>query len=344
MLLEDIQAEYEKAHKLALKEQKEYTAKGLAPYPGVLDEIIGENSTLSVVDVGLVEIPVDKIVGTKSAGRVHAFTPNFLPLLDDDTEFAAKWMDLCNAHFSDGGIRDPILCYEYMGKFYVQEGNKRLSVLRWFGAPRIPGTVKRVMPQRDGSPEVEAYYEFLEFYKVSRMYEIQFRAPGSYAKLLAKLGKSPREPWPDRERKTFNSAFQYFKEAFFRCKKEELDMLPGEALLLWLQVYTFRELVEMDGDTLQKSVADLWENLVSAEQPVKVETQPAPEGKSSLLNLILPVGKDHLYVAFIYQKTIEESGWNQGHAMGAEYLKQALGSRVTVQNYFHADTDRKSVV
>ena len=338
MLAENMLAEYEKAHKLALKEQKERSAKGLPLTVAVLDEIIGEDSTLSVVDVGLVEIPTDKIVGTKSAGRIHAFTPSFLPVLDDNTEFAAKWMDLCNAHCSDGGIRDPILCYEYLGKFYIQEGNKRLSVLRWFGAPRIPGYVKRVMPERDGSPEVEAYYEFLEFYKVSRMYEIQFRTPGSYAKLLAKLGKSPREPWSDRERKAFNSAFQYFKEAFFSCKKDDWDILPGEALLLWLQIYSYKELTEMDGDTLHRSVADLWADIVSTEQPVKLETQPAPEGKSSLLNLILPTGKDHLYVAFIYQKTVEDSTWNQGHALGAKYLKEAMGSRVTVQNYFHADT------
>lgn len=338
MLLEDVQAEYQKAYKLALKEYKDRTAKELDPFPAVLDDIIGEENTLSVVDVGLVEIPTDKIVGTKSAGRIHAFSSSFLPLLDDFTEFAAKWMELCNAHLSDSGIRDPILCYEYLGKFYVQEGNKRLSVLRWFGAPRIPGMVKRVMPLRDGRPEVEAYYEFLEFYKVSRMYEIQFRTPGSYAKLLAKLGKSLREPWSDRERKTFNSAFQYFKEAFYACRKEDLDLLPGEALLIWLQVHSFRELTEMDGSALQKSVAALWGDIVSTEQPADVETQPAPEGKSSLLNLLLPTGKDHLYVAFVYQKDLMESTWNQGHALGAEYLKEALGSRVTVQNYFHADT------
>ena len=93
----------------------------------------------------------------------------------------------------------------------------------------------------------------------------------------------------------------------------------------------------MDGETLRKSVASLWGDMVSAEQPADVETQPAEE-KSSLLSFILPTGRDHLYVAFAYQKTIEESGWNQGHALGAKYLKEALGSRVTVQNYFHADT------
>ena len=57
MILEDIQAEYQKAYKLALKEHKELVAKGLSPYPAVLDEIIGEESTLSMVNVGLVEIP-----------------------------------------------------------------------------------------------------------------------------------------------------------------------------------------------------------------------------------------------------------------------------------------------
>ena len=336
MLFEDIQAEYQKAYKAAQKEYKERTAKGLSPYPAVLDEIIGEESTLSVVDVGLVEIPTDKIVGTKSAGRIHAFTPDFLPLLDDATEFAAKWMDLCNAHLSDGGIRDPILCYEYLGNFYVQEGNKRLSVLRWFGAPRIPGIVKRVMPAYADTPQVQAYFEFLEFYKASRMYEVQFREPGSYLKLLAKMGKSLKEPWSDRERKSFNSNFQYFKEAFRTCNTDNTDMLPEDALLQWLQVYSFRELSEMDGESLKKSLQGLWGNILSTEQPVKVETQPAEE-KRGLLNRILPTGKDHLNVAFIYQKTVEESTWNAGHAMGAEHLEQVLGDRVTVRNYFHAD-------
>ncbi len=341
MLLEDIQGEYQKAYKAAQKAYKEQTAKGLSPYPAVLDDIIGEDSILSVVDVGLVEIPTSKIVGTKSAGRIHAFTPDFLPLLADDTEFAAKWMDLCNAHFSDSGIRDPILCYEYLGNFYVQEGNKRLSVLRWFGAPRIPGMVKRVMPAPSDRPEVQAYLEFLEFYKVSRMYEVQFKTPGSYAKLLAKLGKSLKEPWSDRERKVFNSNFQYFKEAFLACKTQDVDMLPEDALLQWLQVYSFRELSEMDGDTLKKSLQNLWGNLLSTEQPAQVETQPAEE-KTGLLSRFLPTGRDHLNVAFVYQRTVEAGTWNAGHAMGAQHLQEAMGDQVTVQSYFHADSPEQT--
>ena len=49
-----------------------------------------------------------------------------MPLLGLKTEFATKWINLCVSHV-DEGIRDPITCYEYMGRFYVQEGNKRVS-------------------------------------------------------------------------------------------------------------------------------------------------------------------------------------------------------------------------
>ncbi len=340
MLIDEVQSEYEKAYKLGLKEYKERQAKGLNPFPEVLDEIIGEENTLSTVDVGLVDIPTDKIVGVKSAGRIHAFSASFLPILDEGSEFGSKWQALCDAHLSDEGIRDPILCYEYLGKFYVQEGNKRLSVLRYFGATRIPGTVKRVMPAKSNAPEVVAYYEFLDFYKASHLYEIQFRTPGDYAKLLARLGKSLREPWSDRERRTFNANFQYFKEAFYACKADTLDLRPEEALILWLRVYAFRDLGEMDMETLKKSLSGLWDNMVSVteENPVKVQTEPTPESKGSILSLLLPTGKDHVEVAFIYQRTVETSGWNQGHAQGAQHIKDVFGSKVTVHNYFHADT------
>ena len=138
--------EYNLALKQGQKEYRELVMEGRSPYPAVLDDILPENNTDSVVDVGLVEIPSERIIGTKSAGRITAFTASFRPLLDSKSEFAVKWVNLCAAHLGETGITDPILCYEYLGNFYVQEGNKRVSVLRHFGSPRIPGTVKRIVP------------------------------------------------------------------------------------------------------------------------------------------------------------------------------------------------------
>ena len=337
--------EYARALRMGQKEIKELTQKNLPLTPLVLEEILGVAPTEQVLDVGFVEIPTERIVGTKTAGRISAFTPSFLPLLAMDTEFAYKWISLCGAHLSDEGIREPIQCFEYLGNFYVQEGNKRVSVLRYFDAPTIPGNVLRVMPAMSDDPQIQAYYEFLEFYKGAKLYDIRFRNPGDYGKLLAFLGKEPGEEWDERERKTFRAYFNYFKEAFNTLHGESLDLLPEEALLLWLRVYSFQDLGKLSSGELNKAMAALWENMVSIsqEEPVQVEVEPDTEAKSGgLLSILLPSAPEHLEVAFIHQLEPGVSTWTRGHEEGAAYLQQMLGDKVTVRSYFHADTPEQT--
>ena len=299
--------EYRKALKAGQREYKELVAAGKEPYPAVLDELLPECITHPTQLVGLIEIPTDRIVGTKSAGRISAFTAGFLPLLEETSEFGAKWINLCMANLYDEGIRDAITCYEYLGQFYVQEGNKRVSVLKHFGAPRIAANVTRILPENDGSPRIKAYYEFLDFYKATGLYTVQFRRPGDYGKLLSAIGKEPAEVWTDPEKRSFNAAFQYFRDAFDSLNGKALELPPEEALLVWLQVYSYQELTELTGDALKKSLAAIWEDLntMALPEPVKVETE-TPKAKSSLLGRIIP---PHLRVAFIHQLTPERSGW-----------------------------------
>ena len=110
---------YQQALKAANKEQRHHVHRGTYPYLQVLDEILPAYMTAGEVNLGLIDIPIDKIVGTKTKGRTHAFAANFMPLLSEDSEFGLKWRNLCNAHLSDAGIRDPISCYEFLGRFYV---------------------------------------------------------------------------------------------------------------------------------------------------------------------------------------------------------------------------------
>ena len=56
--------EYAKALKEGQKEYKEATASGKRQHPLVLDELLQDNLAESVVDVGLVEIPTERIIGT----------------------------------------------------------------------------------------------------------------------------------------------------------------------------------------------------------------------------------------------------------------------------------------
>ena len=329
--------EYDLALKAGLKEAKERTALGLNPNPEVLDEILPDVDEYTQQDVGLVEIPAERIVGIKSAGRVTAFSPSFLPLLARNSEFAGKWINLCAAHLGEG-IREPLLCFEYLGNFYVQEGNKRVSVLRHFGAPRIAGNVKRILPERSDDPRIVAYYEFLEFYKVSKLYQVQFRHPGEYAKLLKALGKKSGEVWTEEERKQFRSYFHYFSDAFEAIRPKVGDVLCEEALLLWLQLYPYENLGKLTAAELKKTVENLEEDMVTAasKETVKVQTVTEEGQKAGILSrLIKP---DFVRVAFVHQLTAAQSTWVLSHEEGRKHIEEVFGDKVSVLSYYNANT------
>ncbi|MBQ7860479.1 MAG: BMP family ABC transporter substrate-binding protein, partial [Faecalibacterium sp.] len=104
------------AQRAGQKEYRARTAQGQTPYLAVLDDILQGDTIITQERLGLVDIPLDSIVGTKTRGRHTAFAANFMPLLAPDTEFADKWATLCEAHLQEG-IQVPIKAYEYMNRF-----------------------------------------------------------------------------------------------------------------------------------------------------------------------------------------------------------------------------------
>ena len=330
--------EYAEALARGKKELRELVILRKELHPAVLDEILDEDQAYTVQELGLAEIPVERIIGVKSAGRVSAFTPTFSPLLAPDSEFGLKWINLCKDHLGDEGIRDPIMCFEYLGNFYVQEGNKRVSVLRHFGAARIPSQIKRVVPPMSGDPRIKAYYEFMEFYKTARIYCCQYRRPGDYAKLLAAVGKAKGEPWTEEERRVFRSYFQYFLDAFQAVKVKDRDILPEEALLLWLQVHDYKDLGSMTAAELRKSLSALWPDVVAGTQQsqLKTETTPVTDSKAGIISRIMT--PDHVHVAFVHQMDPKSSAWVLGHEEGRRHIEKVFGERVVTQSYFDANT------
>ena len=339
MSIQSSKEEYIRAMHMGQKELKELQALGKSVDPEVLDDILPDASSCSIQEIGIVEIPSERIVGTKSAGRTFAFSPSFLPILSPDTEFGAKWIQLCEAHLGDVGIREPVQCFEYLGNFYIQEGNKRVSVLRYFGAPRIPSMVRRVVPPMSDDPRVVAYYEFMDFYKDTKIYNIQFRRPGDYAKLLAFLNKHPGEPWSEQERRSFNAHFQYFKEAFSSLGTGSQDVLPEEALLLWLKLYPYSDLSSLTATELKKTLAALWDDVVTTTQnAVKVQTKTENTPKPNLLTKIMSTGFSALHIAFIHQLNPSTSAWSLGHDEGRKYLESVMGDKIVTKSYFDAET------
>ena len=338
--------EYSSALRQGQKEYKEMLAAGKSPHPVVLDDLLDDSVASVVQDIGLVEIPAERIIGTRSAGRITTFSPSFLPLAKPTSEFALKWTNLCQAHLGEVGIRDPITCYEYLGNFYVEEGNKRVSVLRYFGAPRVSGMVKRILPPRSEEPRIKAYYEFLEFYKNSRLYVVQFRRPGDYARLLARLGKELIDPWTEDERRTFSAYFHYFLDAFESLHVGDKDILPEEALLMWLKINPYKDLGKLTATELRKSLAALWPDVVTSTQQaeVKVEAEPVSEVKSSILSRLITTLPDRVHVAFVHQLDPLTSAWVLGHEDGRVHLEETFGEKVICRSYYDANNDETAAV
>ena len=332
--------EYAKALKLGQKEVRDCQAKGKPTNPAVLHQIVGELAADSSTRVGLVDIPANRIVGTKTAGRISAFSPSFLPLLDKSSEFASKWIELCAAHLSEG-IRDPIICYEYYGNFYVQEGNKRVSVLRYFESPRIPGIVHRVMPEPSDEPRYKAYLEFLDFFKRTKMYDVQFTAPGCYARLCDAVGIPTGTEWKTEDVRRFRAYFQYFKDAFYALGGEDVDVSPEHALLVFLEVCDYADLGRLSAAELKSKLQKSWPNIIARKwgAPAVKTEPPAPSGSVSPTRLLTRIiGADHLHVAFVHNRTEAASPWTRGHEAGRKYLEEALGKSITCRSYFGADT------
>lgn len=61
-----------------------------------------------------------------------------------------------------------------LNRFYVLEGNKRVSVLKYFKATSIMGEVTRIVPRKTDDKNIKIYYEYMDFYELSHINYIYF--------------------------------------------------------------------------------------------------------------------------------------------------------------------------
>ncbi len=153
----DSSSNYKQARSIGRRFVSEHSDTDAKGYLVVLDDLIGNIEITGEINLGTYEIPINKIIGTRTAARSNAFAGNFMPLLAENTEFGAKWMKLYSSHISQG-IREPIKVYEYINRYFVQEGNKRVSVLKYLGAVGIEARVTRLIPKRDEPNKLVSIY------------------------------------------------------------------------------------------------------------------------------------------------------------------------------------------
>ena len=325
---------YKEALRLGQKEYRACIAGGRSPFLSVMNDFVPDERAAAGTDLGIVSIPTKWIVGTRTRGRTMAFAANYLPILAERTEFAAKWESLCQTHLEEG-IRDPVKVYEYLNRYYVEEGNKRVSVLKFFDAPEILAHVIRVLPERSGEREIEIYYEYVDFYRLSKINFLEFSKKGGYAALQRLAGKGPEDVWTDEERSRFSAAFHYFQKAYAACGGEKLSSTAGDALLTYIEVYGFPHLYAAGEAEMKKDIQKMWEEMAlqQEERAIEVKTDPGEEKKSSLLSKVL-ASPAVLKAAFLYDRAPEQSGWTYIHERGRAYVQHSLEGKVETSAYF----------
>jgi len=231
---------YLSARKLGRKYLAENEKKEFHGFLPVLDDRLQGVEIVGEISLGRHEIPLSKIIGTRTAQRSNSFAGNFMPLLEEDTDFGQKWMSLYASHIQEG-IKYPIKVYEYINRYYVQEGNKRVSVLNYCGAAAIDAQITRVIPKRDESnKDISIYYEFLDFDRRAVFENLWFSRKGSFTKLVRFAERCKEYQKLDESvTEIINAAHRSFRAVYKRVGPKGLSITTGDALLEYCRILAF---------------------------------------------------------------------------------------------------------
>jgi basic membrane lipoprotein Med (substrate-binding protein (PBP1-ABC) superfamily) len=329
---------YQQALRLGQKEARACLSRGEDPYLPALESIVPSLSTLNEESLGVVQVYLDQVVGTRTESRRNAFSRSFYPLLEEHSEFADKWSSLARHHLNEG-IQDPIIALEYLNHFYVVEGHKRVSVMRAYGAPTIQANVTRILPPKSDTLESQVYYEFLDFYRITHVNFIQFHDLGKYPHLLALLDPEAQEVWDMERRREFSAAAALFRQCLRSSSAKGIHD-PDEALLRYLSIFGYSHLQSRTPTQLRSELESILTELVSettGSGPTLLMEPEEGHGGSTSRSLLDRLRKpaQPLKIAFLHDKSATASYWTYAHEEGRRFLDQVFGDRIQTASYFN---------
>ena len=252
---------YCRAYHTGKKTVRKLLRKGADPYLKVLPEVLKNDMIAEKVSLGIMEIPVDRIVGIDSVEDKEQFSFEFMPLAIPDGDAATKWCKLYWHYLSIQGARTPITCYEYMGEFYICDGKKRVSIAKCYGVPTITASVTRILPVQTEDEAVQRYHEFLKYVELTGLYQIRFSKPDSFAVFQKALGHEPDYAWTDEDRTDFLFNWHFFEHALEEAFNGYLTITSADALMVLLEEHPYEKLREMPAMVLIHIMRNVWAKL-----------------------------------------------------------------------------------
>ena len=329
--------DYENARHRGERTRRRAIMSGRYPYPHALNSIVENVDKLAVRNVGIHEIPLELIAGTKTEGRQNAFASDFMPLLPVDSEFGSKWINLYDSAM-EIGIKDPIKVYEFMNKYYVEEGNKRVSVSMYLGAYSIHADVYRIMPPRSDDPAVRRYYEFIEFNNVTGIFDIVFSHTGDYKRFAGLVGQNLTEEWPEELIETIRASYTTFVKRYRSGKKKIVGITEGDAFLTYIGVFGLESLLRDTNGLIDRRISRLWNEFMTETNRDRMqmvltpddEKKPVAGGLIARIERNLLGGTGQIRVAILHEKNARRSSWAYQHDLGFNELIDKFGDGIDV--------------
>ena len=258
---------YRAAQKRALKQQKKDEKQGNKQEPEELSAIIRENTEAERVELGVMDIPTDQIIGVAEDDGKNMYAADFMPVSFAGSNYAYQWRELCMDYRKDKEFFSPLHCYEYLGKFYVIDGKKRVSVLKYLKAPTACAYVTRILPVLSEEKHIQIYYEFLESFKLTKLYQISFSQLGSFKKLQKAMGHTEGQAWTDEERKLVLQVLARVAPALDAAFGGYLNVTPADALLVLLEECSLKQIRKMTVSVITDRIQRNWKKLYSICHP-----------------------------------------------------------------------------
>ncbi|MCP5454698.1 MAG: BMP family ABC transporter substrate-binding protein [Thermotogae bacterium] len=315
--------EYEKAMRIGKRDFSANIYSGNQGYLMSFETMLENVEIIGEKNIGLIDIPTKKIAGTYYQSRALSFSKNYYPLLDSKTEFANKWCSLLEAQYSEG-IRDPIEVYEYLNWYYVVEGNKRASVMKFLNAFSVKGTVKRIIPEWDEfDNEIRIYYEFMDFFANTGINTIWFTKENSFDRLYTyiKNYRPTLKTITDKNTDFSNSIYEKFRKYYHALGGKKLETLTtGDAFLKFLDRYGILE------------NSDERDYKLKVKETINECSEEIQKDQSSgFWNIPALIGRDKkVKVAFVYNTAIKESAWTYSHELGRKYIEKKYSGQIDI--------------
>lgn len=342
-----MRSDYKAAKKLGDDAVREALKNGESPYLPVLDSMEEVKNSPGEVKVGLMELPINRITGNKAVSRNNAFANNFMPIFPESSEFAAKWESLYDSYKEDG-IRDAIECYEYMNRYYVLEGNKRVSVSKYGGSEYILANVTRILPAKNDTKEVRVYYEYLDFYAVTKNFYIILTEPGSYALLAKMFDQDLEHPWDEEVCADLKAAYFAFGRHARTILELNSDFTLGDAFLMYVLIFPYKTLFDDIDEQIIKNLRLAKNELLTKRDIDSItfleEAPGAEKPRTVRIPNIFSAAKKYteaspLRAGFIYDAGVEESRWIESHELGRMYADEKTGKSAVTKKYLSANSN-----